>query len=46
MKYNTLIVYMKHIEQQQTTCGIIHPQLQHDILLICIQIIDDSRTIK
>jgi len=30
---------MKHIEKQQTTCGIIHPQLQHDILLICIQIL-------
>jgi len=30
---------MKHIEQQQTTCGIIHPQLQHDIFVICNQII-------
>jgi len=39
MKYNTLIAYMKHIEHQQTSYGIIHPQLRHDILLICIQII-------
>jgi len=39
MKHNTLIVYMKHIEHQQTSCGIIHPQLQHDILLVSIKII-------
>jgi len=39
MKYNTLIAYMKHIEHQQTSCGIIHLQFRHDILLICIQIV-------